>query len=248
MTRPTQTPLGDHRARVHEYLRAIEIPFDSVAGTIVRERLADELGDDGLRPSLVLWACTACGGADADALPIAASVYLFERFMVLHDELVEERPSDRWGLGQSLNAGDALYALAFHTLSRDVVDAARRLGAADVVARGVLEAIEGRNEDLQRRAQPGTTLAYARSIRRRSAALTAAALCAGAVAAGAPEPVQRTFARAGRLLAGAAAINDPRIARRVGDKAVDAVHRCLAGSAPQRAFEEAVTHVARRVA
>ena len=77
----------------------------------------------------VLWACAAQTRDLADALPVAAAFDLFDRFMLLHDELADESAATvaRWGLGQSLNAGDALYALAFRTLASDVQHPQRRL-------------------------------------------------------------------------------------------------------------------------
>ncbi|HVA33283.1 MAG TPA: hypothetical protein VNG31_03985, partial [Candidatus Baltobacteraceae bacterium] len=237
-------PLGEHRACVREYLREIALPFESVAGEIVRERLACELEDDLLRPSLALYACSACGGDVRDALPVAASFYMFDRFVQMHDELVEDRYSARWGLGQSLNAGDALYALGFRTLAEGAIDAPRRLAAAGVVGRAVLEAIEGRNVDLERGVpgRPDGLLVKARSLRRRSAALTAAALCAGSLIAGAPEVSQRAFGRAGRLLAAVGAIGNRELARRLGEKTMSVIRRCVGDAAHQAAFEEAVLY------
>ncbi|HZZ00668.1 MAG TPA: polyprenyl synthetase family protein [Candidatus Baltobacteraceae bacterium] len=219
-----QPPLGEHRALVREYLRKIELPFESVAGAIVRERLATEDDEDLLRSSLVLWACAACGGDLCDALPVAASFHLFDRFMRLHDELVEGSV-EHWGMGQSLNAGDALYALAFRTLADGVIDAKRRLAVAGLVARAVLESIEGRNVDIERSDGDGL-LPQLRSVRRRVAALTGAALGSGAILAGANERVVRGFIRAGYLLAVASTVDDAKLAHRVGAKASEAIARC----------------------
>jgi geranylgeranyl pyrophosphate synthase len=226
---------------VREYLRGIDLPFESVAGTIVRERLATQDDEDLLRSSLVLWACAACGGDLRDALPVAASFHLFDRFVRLHDELVEGSV-EHWGLGQSLNAGDALYALAFRTLADGVVDAQRRLAVAGLVARAVLESIEGRNVDIERPDSDGL-LPQVRSVRRRVAALSGAALGAGAVLAGANERVVRGFVRAGYLLAVAATVEDAKIARRVGAKAYDAINRCGVDSGYRNTFKEIVAYL-----
>jgi len=240
-----QPPLGEHRASVRKYLRDVDLPFESVAGAIVQERLAADTEDDLLRSSLALWACRACGGDERDALPIAASLYLFDRFMLLHDELVEDQRMPRWGLGQSLNAGDALYALAFRTLAEDVVNAQRRLEAAALVARAVLESIEGRNVDLERTAhgRDNGLLAQVRSVRRRSAVLTGAAVSAGVIVAGAPEATLRGLDRAGRLLAVLATVNDEHLARRLGEKANRAVARVITDADRRKEFEEVVNYV-----
>lgn len=121
-------------------------------------------------------------------MPVAAAFDLFDRFLMLHSELTNETATvaERWGLGQSLNAGDAFLALAFRSLADDVANPAYRLLAAQLVAQAVLEAID---ENLELR---------------RNARLTAAALCAGAVVAGGAERTARAFESAGRLL-----IDDP---------------------------------------
>jgi geranylgeranyl pyrophosphate synthase len=177
---------------------------------------------------------------------------------VLHDELVEDdaqtgQALSRWGLGQSLNAGDALYALALRALAEDVIDAERRLEVAAFVARAILEAVEGRNVDVGRysRGERDGFFARIRSLRRRSAALSGAALQAGAAIAGASEEVRRGFDRAGRLLdaaAIAAASNEPSISRRLAEKAVACIERCLTDSSRAQNFAEVARYVAARVA
>ena len=260
-------PLGEHRARVLEYLRGITLPFHSVAGTIIEERRLAELDHLMLRPNLVLWAFKACGGgqdATGDALPVAAAFDLFDRFMLLHDELVEEdeataRPGElgestvvaRWGLGQSLNAGDALYAMALRALAQDVGHPERRLRVASLVSRAVLEAIEGRTSDIERgprgRESDGL-LARVRSVRRRSAALTGAALEAGALIAGASADVCRGFNRAGRLLAAAANTREPALSLRLASKAIASIERSIPDRAHVEGFEHLARHVATRAA
>jgi geranylgeranyl diphosphate synthase type I len=236
-----------------EYLGGIALPFTSVAGTIVREWLgasADER--DLLRPSLVLWANDACGARSRDALPVAASFAFFDRFMLLHDELVEPLAQSgsvaQWGLGQSVNAGDALYALALRTLAEDVEDAPRRLAAASVVSKAVLESIEGRNNDVERTARGARDGRYSqmRSVRRRSAVLTGAAVRAGALLAGASEPVVRGFDRIGRLLDAAIAVSplDSLLGARVRDRAIAVASRWIADRRSLDAFEEVVRFVA----
>lgn len=252
---PEPLPLNEHRARVLDYLRGITTPFTSVAGAIIAERLPADDIHDLLRPSLVLWACVVCDGNVADAVPVAAAFDFFDRFMLLHDELVEGRAStiERWGLGQSLNAGDALYSLALRTLAEDVIDAPRRLEVAAFVARAVLEAVEGRNVDVGRstRGEHDSLFARVRSLRRRSAALSGAALQAGATIAGAPSAVRRSFDRAGRLLdaAGIAAANgDLHLSERLAAKAVSAIAGGLSHRTHAEHFAQVARYVSTRVA
>jgi geranylgeranyl pyrophosphate synthase len=229
---PATVPLSGHRARVAQYLRRIAFSSESVAGRIIEERLPMHQARDPIRPSLVLWACAAVGEDVTDAVPVAASFYLFDRFMVLHDELAHASGStvERWGLGQTLNAGDALYAMAFRALASDVAQAARRLKAARLVGQAVLEAIE----------EPvGDTSAHS--------GLTGAALHAGAVIGGASDRIARSFARAGRLVGDAAQNPDAQVAGKMAREAVAAVAR-HAGRDDVHAFEEVAHYVAQRAA
>lgn len=214
-----QIPLSHHRARVAQYLRGIAFPAGSVAARIIDERLPERTSDDSLRPGLLLWSCDAGGGDLADALPVAAAFDLFDRFLMLHEELADESAPAiaSWGLGQSLNAGDALYALAFRSLAHEARNPERRLETARLVAGAVLEAIE------------------ARGSAARDAVMTGAALQAGAVIAGAPGKVVTAFARAGRLMAAQPTA------------AVALLRPCVARAALAD-FEEVAHYVARRTA
>lgn len=226
-------PLANHRACIASYLRKIVSSGSSVAARIIEERLPERYAGDPLRPSLVMWACAASQGNMADAVPVAAAFDLFDRFLALHDELAGEPAAAtvaRWGLGQSLNAGDALYALAFRSLASDVSEPSRRLETARLVGEAVLEAIaNGGDETL------------------RNAVLTAAALEAGAVIAGASELVVRDYAEAGRFLSAAARYDDAALAQRAGHQAVH-VLRPHASRSDIALFEEVTRYVARRAA
>ncbi len=229
---PEPIPLNDYRARLQEYLRGIVFPSTSVAGRIIDERSPQRYVRDPLRPCLVMWACAAANGDAYDALPVAAAFDMFDRFLLLHDELSFDAAATitRWGLGQSLNAGDALYAMAFRALASDVSNPARRLEVARIVGQAVLEAIEIRSDD-----------------RASGAPLTACALEAGAVLAGAPERDVRAFARAGRLLGTATLSRGSELAGRFTMQAVAALQQCTA-RADLDTFEEVARYVARRAA
>ncbi len=233
MTSPTAAlPLDEHRANVARYLRGLDFSFEAVAGRIIAERLPPDGARDPVRPSLVLWACAANALDVTDALPVAAAFALFDRFMVLHGELADGSASTvaRWGLGQSLNAGDALFALAFRTLASDVRHPRRRLRAARLVGEAVLEAIELPDDGVAAHA-----------------ILTGAALQAGAIVGGADEQVAQTFARAGKLIGQSAVAANPALAQRLSRRAVAALRR---HAAPEdlRAFEEVAVYVAQRAA
>ncbi|MFP4343643.1 MAG: polyprenyl synthetase family protein [Anaerolineales bacterium] len=79
-----------------------------------------------LRPIFLLLSCEAQGGDWQQALPAAAAVELLHNFSLIHDD-IEDHDSTRrgrstlwtlWGEAQAINAGDALFAVAFKTLTR----------------------------------------------------------------------------------------------------------------------------------
>jgi geranylgeranyl diphosphate synthase type I len=81
-------------------------------------------GGKHLRPLLLLLTTEAQGGAWRHALPAAASIELLHNFTLIHDD-IEDRDTRRrgratlwsvWGVPQAINAGDALFTLAYQAL------------------------------------------------------------------------------------------------------------------------------------
>ncbi len=77
-----------------------------------------------LRPIFLLLTCEAQGGEWQHALPAATAVELLHNFSLIHDD-IEDRDEVRrgrptlwtiWGIAQALNAGDALFTLAYRAL------------------------------------------------------------------------------------------------------------------------------------
>lgn len=205
-------PLSNHRARLAQYLSKVTFSSATVAGRIIEERRPLRHASNAVRPALVLWAGEACGGGCADAVPVGAAFDLFDRFLLLHEELTRESPTvARWGLGQSLNAGDALYALAFRSLAADVIDPVRRLEAARLVGEAVLAAIARETDDAGR-----------------SAVLTGAALQCGAVIGGASGQAARAFLEAGKLLASDPLAATTPVRRYVGARAMTELESVVA--------------------
>ncbi len=112
-----------------------------------------------LRPVFLLLCCEAQGGSWNQALPAAAAVELLHNFSLIHDD-IEDRDEFRrgratlwtlWGEAQAINAGDALYTLAYRALlSLDAVNlpAERILRAARSYSHAVLKITEGQCWDL----------------------------------------------------------------------------------------------------
>ncbi len=77
-----------------------------------------------LRPVFLLLACEAQGGDWQTALPAAAAIELLHNFTLIHDDIEDHDHTRRgrstlwsvWGEPQAINAGDALFALAYRSL------------------------------------------------------------------------------------------------------------------------------------
>ena len=182
---PDAVPLRRSSRPLRQYLRGIAFPPGSVAGGSSTSVCPDaRCLAIPLRPSLVLWACAAGNGELADALPVSAAFDLFDHFFccTTSSPTVPRSTVERWGLGQSLNAGDALYATR---VSQPCKHACRsRIGAYNGGASSA--------RPCSRRSRYATRSA-------RNAVLTRAALQAGAVIArGAPKTMVVAFAKAGR--------------------------------------------------
>ncbi|HTX58945.1 MAG TPA: hypothetical protein VMH02_04645, partial [Verrucomicrobiae bacterium] len=128
-----------------------------------------------------------------------------------------------WGLGQCLNAGDALNAIAYRALVAGNADAGRRLRSSMIVTRAFVEDIE-----------------------RRNGAVLWAGLEAGAVLGGASERLARRLRRAGRLLAAAAA--SPVRAPHYAARAIAAVERSGIESGYAQRFAEVAAYVGSQAA
>ena len=119
-----------------------------------------QAGGKRLRPSLVVLACQACGGAEATAVPAAAAIEMIHTYSLIHDDLPamddddfrRGRPSNHkvFGDGMAVLAGDALLTYAFNVLARHVPDycLARRLVLELSQAAGAAGMIGGQVADL----------------------------------------------------------------------------------------------------
>lgn len=168
---------------------------------------ANEQSGKRLRPLFCLLCCEACGGEWQRALPAAAAVELVHNFSLIHDDIEDSDTTRRgrptawtlWGIPQTLNAGDALYALsqlALLRLERTGLPAEAIVDAARLLNETSLRLTEGQFLDIrfESRAQIDVE-EYLAMIERKTGALLAAACELGALVAQAP-PSQRDALRA----------------------------------------------------
>ncbi|MFM7108870.1 MAG: polyprenyl synthetase family protein [Planctomycetaceae bacterium] len=182
-----------------------------------------------LRPALALWASQACGGSWEAAAPAAIAVELVHAYSLVHDDLPamddddlrRGRPTCHRAFDEAtaILCGDALQALAFETLARDM-PAACAARACLVLARaaGAEALVGGQADDLaaERGWMPGLAAAAAaeqvawmdRVNRRKTGAMFLAALELGGLAAGADAARLATLARFGRAFGQAFQIAD----------------------------------------
>ncbi|HET7095226.1 MAG TPA: polyprenyl synthetase family protein, partial [Thermomicrobiales bacterium] len=165
-----------------------------------------------IRPEVALLAAGAAGGDPAAAAPLGAAIELLHNFTLIHDDVQDESPTRRhrptvwsvWGVGQAINAGDALFAAAHLPLYR-LIDA----GAAPPLALRLLEGFDrmtiaivvGQTLDLGFEGRADVAPAdYLDMIDGKTAAIVRFAAWAGALLGGADEAAAERFAAFGRAL------------------------------------------------
>ncbi|MGH7707109.1 MAG: polyprenyl synthetase family protein [Vulcanimicrobiaceae bacterium] len=218
--------LGAHRALVAEHMQTMSLPLATISGRMVAYHMGwvDRVGRPEepatgkfIRPSLCLWACVACGGKGTAAISAAASLEWLHNFTLVHDDIQDGDRQRRnretvwsiWGVGQGINAGDALALLAFKGFAADPLHPERSLRALQVIVRSVIEVIEGQCLDLELEGHVEATLrTYLRMVQAKTGALIGASLEAGAAMAGATAITENRFRRAGRLLGTAFQMRD----------------------------------------
>lgn len=163
---------------------------------------ADENGQDyniptgkRIRPVLLMLSTEASGGNWRDALPAAAAVELLHNFSLVHDDIQDDSPLRHnrptvwkvWGSPNAINAGDALFTLAYIALEQL---ASSRIAHDTVIKiwhifnHMALELTRGQHLDMRFEKQSDvTTHEYISMISGKSAALLAACAQIGSLIA-----------------------------------------------------------------
>lgn len=162
-----------------------------------------------LRPIFLLLACEAHAGIPPvcdwrEALPAAAAIELLHNFTLIHDD-IEDRDRTRrgrptlwtvWGEPQAINAGDALFALAYRSMMNLQTTSLPSALIVRVVARyteAILKITEGQCLDLSFESELDIAeAAYVAMIRNKTAVLLGLSCELGGMIANAP--VARTDA------------------------------------------------------
>lgn len=164
-----------------------------------------------IRPLLVLLTAEAAGGKWEKALPAAAAVELLHNFSLIHDD-IEDRSETRrgrptvwakWGESLAINAGDAMYALAFSAVDRLVETAGKQaaLEAYQIMTETCIYLTGGQHLDISFENARSLPLdAYYPMVSGKTGALISAAVRLGAVCAGADTKIVAEMNTFGRSL------------------------------------------------
>lgn len=145
-----------------------------------------------IRPTVAMLAAGASGGDPLAAAPLAAAIELLHNFTLIHDDVQDHSPTRRhrptvwglWGIGQAINAGDALFAAAhlpLYSLVERGVPAALALSVIEAFDRMTIDIVAGQTLDLGFEARPDVSPAeYLRMIAGKTAAIVRYAAWAGA--------------------------------------------------------------------
>jgi geranylgeranyl diphosphate synthase type I len=163
-----------------------------------------------VRAAMCMLCCAAAGGDAAEAAPAATAIEMLHGFTLLHDDVADEdimrrgRPTvwRRWGVGQAVTAGDALYALANLAAMRITARGASADVAAGVLAEinsATLTICEGQQLDISYEGRSDVTVDdYLDMVGRKTAALFATSCAVGALVARAKEATREGLRRFGR--------------------------------------------------
>jgi geranylgeranyl diphosphate synthase, type II len=167
----------------------------------LRDAIRDSLLTPGkrMRPIVVMLAAESCGGDVEQALPAACAVEMVHTYSLIHDDLPAMDDDDlrrgrptthkKYGEAVAILAGDALQALAFEVLARDVSPAKVAAACCETLARacGATALVGGQCDDVCTQLSSGSREVLESIHNRKTGALFLAALRMGALVAGASE-------------------------------------------------------------
>jgi geranylgeranyl diphosphate synthase type II len=170
-----------------------------------------------LRPTLVLWGAEVCGCSVEKAMPAACAVEMVHTYSLVHDDLPAMDDDDLrrgrrtchkvYGEANAILVGDALLAMAFETLAREIrpADVAVQCVAALAAAAGATQLVGGQADDLARTADDAngtrSSVQVLQSIHeRKTGAMFVVSLRLGAIIAGAGTERRSKLEEYGRKL------------------------------------------------
>lgn len=112
-----------------------------------------EGGGKRIRPILLILACKAVGGNEADCYDAAVAIEILHNFTLVHDDIMDRDDLRRnrvtvhkkWDEAVAILAGDGLVALAYHYLLKTNSDRIKEI--ADIFTSGIIDLCEGQALD-----------------------------------------------------------------------------------------------------
>ncbi len=145
-----------------------------------------------VRPTLCLLSCQAVGGDTSKILPAAAALELIHNFSLIHDDIEDaswerhNRPTlwKLWGQSQAINAGDAMFFLAYLALLRlkeNSINDEKIIHSIRMLNQACIELCEGQYLDINYESRLDITIEdYLNMIAKKTAALLAISTFLGA--------------------------------------------------------------------
>ncbi|MGH2561377.1 MAG: polyprenyl synthetase family protein [Thermomicrobiales bacterium] len=165
-----------------------------------------------MRPRIAILCCLAAGGDTEVAAPLGAAIELLHNFTLVHDDIQDRseqrhhRPTvwSRWGEGQAINTGDAVFAtahLALFQLGEAGVPDGLILRLAEAFDQMTIEIVAGQVLDLGFEGRADVTADdYLTMIAGKTAAIVRYAAWAGALLGAADDAHAERFAAFGHAL------------------------------------------------
>jgi geranylgeranyl diphosphate synthase, type II len=190
-----------HKQKLIESALDAYTQFPSECPQVLRDAVRYSLLVPGkrLRPMLVMLAAEACGGNVEQAVPAACALEMVHTYSLIHDDLPSMDDDDtrrgrptthkKYGESVAILAGDALLALAFEVLARDIhpADIAAPCCATLAAACGPTALVGGQCDDVKAGVSSGSREMLESIHNRKTGALFLASLRLGALVAGATQ-------------------------------------------------------------
>jgi geranylgeranyl diphosphate synthase type II len=222
---PAHAHCGDalaHRQSLIESALDAYTQFSEGCPAVLQEAIRYSILTPGkrLRPMLVMLAAEACGGTAERAAPAACAVEMIHTYSLIHDDLPAMDDDDvrrgrptchkKFGEANAILAGDALLALAFEVLAKDIRPAETAAACAVALAKaaGATALVGGQCDDVSQQFTSGSRAMLDSIHNRKTGALFLASLELGGLVAGATAEQQQSLHTFGESLGLAFQITD----------------------------------------
>jgi len=161
-----------------------------------------------LRPLILFLSLEACGGSWKDGLSAACAIEFLHNYSLIHDDIEDQDEYrhgrqtvwEKYGLAEAINAGDALYGLAFTQMKYQPTEAFRDqyLSIFTIFSKAATELTIGQAADMGFERRKRISLEeYWRMVRGKTATLFQASAGIGSFLGGANATIKKAFSNFG---------------------------------------------------